>query len=307
MRMKRILFATDFSPCAESAYLYAAAMARTCDAELHVLHVTNSAQWREIAGPDQQNLEADIAAYIRGRLERHLDPACIQSTPVRTHLVFGPRPSLEIGRFAGENQIDLVVMGSSGSGGLRRLIHGSTAQRVLKLVGCPVMSVHQGDRPRAGKQPEPGRISIRHILVPVDFSDCSLSALTLAVYLAGMTRARVLAFHVLEDVFPVGFDVGMVLPFPDLHESRVAAARNHLRDILPPDVPAGCQLTTEVVTGIPALEILDRSQSDSSDLIVMGLHGKDLAEELFMGSVTDKVVRNATCPVISMPCPQKGT
>lgn len=305
IRMKRILFATDFSASAETAFLYGLSLARAYDAELHVLHVTGEGAEPDEEGEATGRLRGEIAAYAESRLGRYRDQAGAAAGGIQICLAHGKRASFEISRYATANDVDLVIIGSSGSSGLKRLVHGSTGQRILKMIRVPVMTVHENDRLALNPADPAGSISLRKLLVPVDFSECSLSALALAISLGQEYQAEILVLHVLEDIFPIGFDVGMVMPFPNLHEERLAAARKRLEGILPEDPAHWCRLTTEVVAGVPSMEILDRAQAENFDLILMGAHGKDFMEELFLGSVTDKVVRTAVCPVVSMSCPSK--
>ena len=305
IRMRRILFATDFSASAGTAFLYALSMAREYEAELHVLHVCCEGVEPELAAHAEGALRGEIAAYAETRLAWYREHAGALPAGLHTHLQFGKRASFEISRFVTANEIALVVIGSGGASGLKRLVHGSTGQRLLKMVRVPVMTVHENDRLALNPADPAGSIQLRKLLVPVDFSECSLSALSLALSLGQEYQAEILVLHVLEDIFPIGFDVGMVMPFPNLHEERLAAARERLRGILPEDSEHWCRLTTDVVAGVPSMEVLDRAQAEDFDLILMGAHGKDFVEELFLGSVTDKVVRNAACPVISMACPAK--
>lgn len=302
IHLRNILFPTDFSQCADTAYLFALSMAMTYGAELHILHVCDESEWQHIEPATATALKEEVTSYVHSRLLHYRQNVGDVPFPLKTHLVFGKRPSREIIRFVTEQDVDFVVIGSSGTGGLKRLIHGSTAQRILKGVRIPVMSVHESDRLEVDLNDPASYLKFKKILVPIDFSDCSMSALSLSLSLAQEYQATILLYHVLEDIFPIGFEGGMALPFPDLHQERKSAAETHLRSVLPEDSAHWCRIRTEVMAGVPSVEILEKVQEEDFDLIVMGSHGKDLTEELLLGSVTDKVVRNATCPVITMSC-----
>jgi nucleotide-binding universal stress UspA family protein len=303
MTIGRILFATDFSRHAQTAFAYAVSLARAQAAALDILHVCCEGDWSEMEAESCDRLKAEVSAYAEGQMAAYREPLAGAGLEVRTHIEFGRRASHEVARCAVAWGAHLVVAGSRGAGGLKRLIYGSTLDRMLKLLAVPVMSVTENPG-LAFKAADPATyVRFQRILVPVDFSDCSLSAVRMARRLGEPSGAAILLLHVLEDVFPIGFDVGMVVPFPNFHEGRLAGARQRLQQVADglAGYPGG--VATEVVPGVSALEILDRTQDGGYDLIVMGLHGRDFTGERFVGAVTDKVIRHAACPVLTMTCP----
>ncbi len=306
MTIGRILFATDFSRHAQTAYLYALSLARAQGAGLDILHVCCEGDWSEEDSESCTRMKTELSAYADGQMAAYLAPLKESIADIRTHVVFGRRASQEVARCAGEWGADLVVAGSRGTGGLKRWIYGSTLDRMLKLLSQPVLSVTE--QPDLAVDPADPATYVRfqRILVPVDFSECSLSAVRMARGLGAPAGAAIHLLHVLEDVFPIGFDVGMVVPFPNFHEGRLAGARQRLQAVADGLADYAGPVTTEVVPGVSALEILDRAQEGASDLIVMGLHGRDFTGERFIGAVTDKVIRHAACPVVTMTCPLEG-
>lgn len=303
--IRRVLFPTDFSPCAESAFWYALALAQSLGAELHILHVCEHGGWGHIGQEKAEALKAEVSAFVESRFHHYFNQAGHHAGLITTRLVFGERPSVEIAGYVEKEGIGCVVIGSSGTSGFKRLIHGSTAERVLRRVRVPILWVHEADLPSEETRKSLDALpAFRKFLVPVDFSDCSLEALRLAGRL-GKSGAEIHVLHVLEDIFPLGFDVGMVFPLPDLQEGRVEVAQSRLDRLLAECSPEGCRVTGEVLAGIPALEILEKVQAGGFGLVVMGVHGKDAESGPHMGSVTDKVIRHASCPVLTGGCPEK--
>lgn len=144
-------------------------------------------------------------------------------------------------------------------------------------------------------------MTIRHILCPVDFSDASSHALDQAVVLAGWYGARITALHV--DTVAARVE-GLAHPEGDGLRLE-AAERQRLQDRLAvfcqPATAADVAVDLRVVLGHPVTAILEHAASLPADLIVMGTHGASGFEHLVLGSVTEKVLRRATCPVLTVP------
>lgn len=150
---------------------------------------------------------------------------------------------------------------------------------------------------------------IQNILVPTDFSVGSEEAVRYAVDFAIRVGARLHVLHVLENPFVPGAFMEMYSPPPGeyfLDAERQAEER--LRTSLTADQKqqAGAVLTTRM--GVPATEILNRiDETPRIDLVIMATHGRGGVARLVMGSVADKVVRQADCPVLTMrEHPQKA-
>lgn len=150
---------------------------------------------------------------------------------------------------------------------------------------------------------------IRRVLCPIDFSDASRHALDHAVVLAGWYGSRITALHVCNPVFlpnpPIlftEFPPGVLPPEPDKQQ-----VENHLREWLAPANAAGLRTDTLLDEGNPAARILERATSLPADLIVMGTHGRGGFERLMLGSVTERVLRKASCPVLTVPPPAAAT
>ena len=145
--------------------------------------------------------------------------------------------------------------------------------------------------------------AFNRILVPVDFSAHSDLALRYATTLADRFGATVEVLHVVEDPFVSGaWSTGAIAPnIPELLADLVKAARAKLDDMRTAALNKGLRLTTTVlttvVTGEPADSISDYARTEKFDLIVMGTHGRRGLSHALMGSVAERVVRKAPCPV----------
>ena len=145
-------------------------------------------------------------------------------------------------------------------------------------------------------------VRVRRILWPCDFSDFSRNALDPAIVLARRYNAEIAAVHVIAPVLPVLPSLPFPNPLPlepGARESFAAA----LRDFAAPARAAGIPITCELREGNAATEILDKAKAWPADLLVMGTHGLGGFERWILGSVTEKVLRRAACPVLTVPRP----
>lgn len=144
-------------------------------------------------------------------------------------------------------------------------------------------------------------MEIKRILCPIDFSDASEHAIAQAAVIAGWHKARITALHVCSPLH---------LSVPGLEPSgRAAATGDTDTERLRKEAAAHCEAATAAGIGLdivvdigqPASHILERAGSLPADMIVMGTHGTGGFQRLVLGSVTEKVLRKATCPVLTVP------
>jgi nucleotide-binding universal stress UspA family protein len=150
-------------------------------------------------------------------------------------------------------------------------------------------------------------ITLKRILVATDFSEPSDAALTYGRELASRFGATLHVLHIAENVYAGAFGAeGFIAINPDLQEQIAADARRRLAELLidsdgsgPATVPA------VVVATSPALAIVDYAKDQDIDVIVMGTHGRGAFAHLILGSVAERVVRFAPCPVLTVRHPER--
>ena len=300
--IKRILFATDFSRWARRAEDYACALACSWKATLTVLCV---AEFPPGLNPDyhvNQQYLADLLKTASSQLIDFKDRADRRGIAVTTRVATGI-PSEEVIAAARMEDSDLIVVGTRGKTGLAHVLLGSTAERVIRGAPCPVLTVRTepADNQDEGVFSRP--ITLERILVPVDFSDCSLDAFEYGVEVAKQAKASLMLLHVLEPVsYGLDFDLGHIRSREDVRETwtkrlvELASSRQH------PDVAVDFRLRG----GLPADSILDSAQTLPCDLIVMGTHGRRGIAHALSGSVAEAVLRKARCPVVAVRSPKFG-
>ncbi len=141
IKLQRILFPTDFSPLSEEARLYAYTLAEKFGAELHIVCVVQDVALMAPEMPDTfampiTNLDEVIRA-AQQTIKRY--PACGGKEPTR--IVCTGEPFVEIIKYAREQDIDLIVIGTHGRTGLVHVLLGSVAERVVRKAPCPVLTV----------------------------------------------------------------------------------------------------------------------------------------------------------------------
>lgn len=148
---------------------------------------------------------------------------------------------------------------------------------------------------------EGGMHPIRKILVPVDFSANAKEALAWAADLARRYDAAVTLAHVYQPIsmtLPDGFVLSSAPALVDLLNQLDRALADARRDLT--DVAPGIKVDTQLLQGVPFAEIVRFAREGGYDLVVMGTHGRTGLKHALLGSVAEKVVRKAPCPVLTI-------
>lgn len=298
--IKRILFATDFSRWARRAEDYACALACSWKASLTVLSVV---EFPPGLNPDyvvNQQYLADLLKHASAQLADLKGRAERRGIEVTTRVATGI-PSEEVISAAQAEDSDLLVVGTRGKTGLAHVLLGSTAERVIRGAPCPVLAVRTEPTDTQDERALSRPVTLERILVPVDFSDCSLDALEYAVVLAQQAKASLMLLHVLEPVsYGLDFTLSHIRTREQVRESwtkrleELASSHRH------PNMPIEYRLRG----GFPSDSILDSAQTLPCDLIVMGTHGRRGISHTISGSVAEAVLRKAHCPVIAVRGPK---
>jgi nucleotide-binding universal stress UspA family protein len=145
-------------------------------------------------------------------------------------------------------------------------------------------------------------MDIKRIVVPLDLSFSSLKALEFAADLAKPFAAELIALFVIESALTVVPNYGGVpgAALQQMANEQRRASERHLARIERRYARRGVRLRSIIQTGIPAQTIVELATRSKADLIVMATHGRTGVSRLLMGSVAERVVRTATCPVLTL-------
>lgn len=154
----KILVPVDFSSCSEEAFRVACALARVFSSEVILLHVVDTKSLEALnrlglALPSEEKAQKKrLSHHARATLRRLLSSEEAGGLPIRRVVVEGA-PFVEISRLARSEKVRLVVMGSYGgqAGSVEKIFFGSTAEKIVRTAGCPVLTVPLPGKPPAGK------------------------------------------------------------------------------------------------------------------------------------------------------------
>ena len=299
IEIQQILCPVDFSDHSRRALDHALAIARWYESTVTVLHVFSLVPVAA-AGPlvvepillmNPAQLLADVTAFAGTGSASGVTIEAV----VRQGATAG-----EILDQAASMNADLLVIGTHGRSGFDRLLLGSVAEKVLRKAGCPVMTVPR----RASDAVPAGPVLYKRILCPVDFSESSLQALKYAISLTQEADGQLTVLHVLEHELPsravlaAGKDDG-VMTVSEFMRAREEDLERRLHDISV-GAPEFCRVEALMTHGKPWREVLRVAAEQHSDLIVMGVQGRGATDLLFFGSTTQHVVREASCPVLTL-------
>lgn len=279
INIKRILYPTDMTPHSKYALRYAVAVARAHDAELVLFHCIDT----EAEAAESESI---------GLLLQTIAPVDRDELRWRALVSHADDVGAEISRKAGFEMADLIVMRS------RRRPHraallGSTAESVCRSAPCSVVVMHDDERDRAG---DGSHIDLKRVLVAYDFSDYSEIALQYAVALAQEHQAELHVLHVLPPRSVSGSELAW---YPSSGtESPYHTAARRLQKVVPAEVHLWCKVKNIVSEGQPYREILEYAEKNDIDLISVGAHGTGFGMRALFGSNVDRVLRQASCPVL---------
>jgi len=232
---------------------------------------------------------AELAArLVRAMVEDELGTD--RSLTIRTEAHDGSASKVLLGRSATAAG---VVVGGRGNGGFPGLRMGSTADQVLHHASCTVIVVQQGQ-----SSPEPGTASDSPVIVGVDGSDESRSALRFAAREARLrsTRLIVVGAYQPTDRFEMEALAGPHSPpGADPEPARLATVLGQL--IAEEPETSGLDLEQAVQAGQPAKVLLESARDLDASILVVGTRGRGGFASLLLGSVSEEVSRHANCPV----------
>lgn len=297
MHIRRILVPTDFSPAAEHALHWALHFAKKYDATLHLLHVMADYDraWfgAEEETPPAAAREEAFEEEVHAGLEQFVAEADKQGVAARYEVQYSLDVADTILEAAEAEGVDLIVTGTHGREGLSHVILGSVAEAVVRRADRPVLTV----RTEAPEAPD-----VQRMLAPVDFSEPSKTALRFAKDVAAAFRARLDLLFVAEArTVPVFSDTGIprlntLKMDPEIVKDAGRALEQLNGNVGGPDVEAH----GHVAEGTVPEQIVRFAATHEVDLIVLATRGLSGLDRWLLGSVTQRVVRTAPCPVLTL-------
>jgi len=288
--LRSILAATDLSAPSRHAAERAASLAKSAGASMVLAHVQSTGALDDLrrwlgGGEDAQ---AAIQADARRRLHTMAEELAQHHAISVTEQLLTGNPVKEIAQYATQANTDLLVTGTRGTGFFRGVVIGSTAERIAKCSSRPVLLARQS--PHA---------PYRRVLVPVDFSPWSAASIELAVRIA--PDAVIVLMHAVEAPFEgklrlAGVSESVVRRY---REEAKREAQHRLRELA---AQVGLHAErSQLVTpdgADPWMLVVQQEQEFDCDLVVIGKHGRNVIEELLLGSTTRMVISECSADVL---------
>lgn len=280
VHLRNILFATDFSEYSRQALPYVTNLARMFGSNIYLCHVVTASQLM-IAAPEAAPFlyEAQRKRSAEELAEMARLPA-LEGLKTRVVLASGILED-ELIKTINENQIDLIVVGTHGRTGIRRLILGSFAEQICRIAPCPVLTVGPDIVLK-----EQGRF--RKILVPTDFSDESTEILPYVLEMAREYKASITFLHVIP--LDAGANINARLLAEDARRTLRKAFGKECGEHRPEFL---------IEFGHPAQAILRAAAENKIDLIAMGIRHAFAPGIHLRSGVAYQVMAAANCPVLT--------
>lgn len=288
---ERVLFPTDFSGYANSVFQCLPELKAAGTRDLLLLSVISPQQV-----PLGHTMDRDVLERIKWGNQQQLDIARMalegQGFSVRTRLEEG-MPAIEIVRVAGEERVDLIVMGAHGRSLVQEFLLGSVAYQVLRLSPVPVL-IHKFEVVRQLGSVECRQVCGRlfqRVLHPTDFSETANAAFNVAKRLKAAGAEEVILLHVQDERAMKHRPPEQLAEFDREDMARMERMRKAL-------TLRGLPSRALLRHGSPFVETLKVAEEEDVCLIVLGSRGRGAATEALAGSTFENVVRQGRRPVL---------
>jgi len=280
-----IVVAMDFSTTAHHALRWAAAKARQCNKRIVLVHVIEADRNRV-----PLTIQEDMVRALREIEKSYKDEVAIGS------MVRAGTPWQEVIAAAESLGASWIVAGVRGQTDFTRLVIGSTVDRIVRASHVPVIAVHPED--------EAPPQTIATVIVGVDFSEESSLAISAAVRVLRQCAegGRLVLVHACHT--PIAYEpYAMNVAVADLVAESEAEARRQLERLAAPLCSESFKVEVQAREGYPASVVCQVAEENGAELIFVGTHGRTGAGRLFLGSVAERVLHHAKCPVVTIHQP----
>lgn len=298
---QRILCATDLSDISHQAIAHGITLAHEFEARLlvcHCIHLPAPSIYGEAYLAPEEQLDRNID-FARKRISDLMAGHEVDWEPL---VIVGPAAE-EITRVVREKAIDIVLTATQGRRVLKRMLLGSVTERLMRTLSCPLLVIPAADGGAAAKAE--AALRFKRILVGCDFSPDADLAFQHGLNMAQEFQAELHLMHIIETpLYTETFK-----PVLAHRQASTVAIRDFLKSkidaLVPEEARHWCQPVTVLEEGQPYVQLLRYAEENEIDLIVLGVRGHGLIGTMFVGSTTDRVIRRANCPVLSV-CPHSG-
>jgi len=280
LALKKVLFATDFSPVSEAALPFAVAIARRFESSIQAVHVLAPGELQPMAESAPLLMQDTLIQRAERQMGELLSSDAFLGVPHDGRVRSGAEIWTEIELLIESDKSDLVVLGTHGREGLKQIVLGSIAETIFRAAPCPVMVVG----PKVPKKPT--LPVFRDLLFATDLSPASLRALPFVQAFAEENQAETIVLHVTQEKVR--------------NRKEQAMAAESLGKWMCELIPPKPHVEYEVLFGAPAENILKVASERQCDLIMLGAHHASNFASHLPGAVAHRIVSEATCPVLTV-------
>ena len=283
VRLKNILYATDFSDPSRTAIPIVAAIARKYGSHIFAAHVWAPLPYSMVSPEALSVLEGKEEEDARKAFDSFMRIKELEGLAVTPILKCG-EATRELGRIVHQHHIDLAILSTHGRTGFKRLLMGSVAEELFRCLPCPVLTVGPNISQRFDTQSE-----IKKILFPTDLSHASAAVFPYLAALAAEYAASITLLHAVpsgDRRHPLAMD-------------EADSLRNAMHRMFGPQIDPRCKVSLVIEAGDPAERVLTSARTQGVDLIGFGVKEAGEISTHFRNTVPYKVVLESECPVLT--------
>jgi len=265
-RMEKLMVATDGSDYSESAIREAINLAKVCSSSLIAVSVVKT------------NIEFDsvLPQFVEKKEEeaiKHLESVKAQAkkegVDCTTVVTLSEEPYQDIVDHASKNNVDMIIMGTHGKTGMKRLMMGSVTAKVIGYAPCNILVL-----------PLNAKVECKNVLIATDGSKYSEAAASEALGIAKRSGSSLIVISVASS------------------DTEITSAKDNVNKVSEAAEKEGVKTTSVVTKGKPYEAIIETAKQKKADLIVVGSHGRTGLDRLLMGSVTERVIGHSESAVL---------
>jgi len=265
-KMEKLLVATDGSEFSKSAIREAINLAKICSSKLIAVSIVKTnPEFEDLVPQVIEKLEKEVIRYLESIKNR----ASKENVDCEIIVHLSEEPYQDIIDEAAKNQVNMIIVGTHGRTGLKRLMMGSVTAKVIGHATCNVLVV-----------PVTAKVECKNILIATDGSRYSDAAAIEAIGISKRCGSSLSVISVATS------------------DEEIKSAEDNVKKVVELAEKEGIKTDGLAVKGIPYEAIVDASKRKGADLIVVGSHGRTGLERLLMGSVTERVIGHCESAVL---------
>lgn len=288
--MDTILCTVDFSPVTQSVVSWAAMFARLLKAHLCIFHAIHTP-----TDPIHPTAEFERGGNLQQR--RRQSNAKIQELMKgldlswRAEIVFG-EPAEMVQQFCRQNTVGMIIAGSQGLRGIKRLLLGTVVERMVRMVPCPMLVLRQTSDASPG---------INKIGICCDPTDQTDQLVTQGLDLALKFDTELCLMHTMASAMDAAVVDPTDAPYGQVQQLLHSKLQDNLLAKIPDQTCKSVQITTRLIPGQPKEDLPALASELEIDLLIVGVRQQNAIGKWILGSTTEALLRRAACPVLTVP------